>query len=125
MTDMEDHRRRERTEHPATDHHLEPTLSSLSGSDVTLHGTKSDGSPYGPRLLENVSFVPRGGTVFAIGMDPEAGGIRQFDLARVDRLLSPAEPHERAAMDMDRQAVLAVLDRSLQELRRRSDGGSR
>ena len=84
----------ERAQHPATDHRLDPVLSSLSGSDVTLHGTKSDGSPYGPRLLENVSFVPRGGSVFAIGMDPQAGGIRQFDLRGVERLRSPAEAFE-------------------------------
>lgn len=106
------------SDHPATDHLLEPTLSALSGSDVVLSGIKSDGTRFSSRTLTNVSFVPRGQAVFAIGMDPSVGGIRQFDLARVDRL-------ESSGLVLDRQDVRDALNDALREVNRRSEGGSR
>lgn len=102
--------------HLATDHLLEPTLSALSGSDVTLSGTKADGTPFRTRTLTNVSFRPNGTSgVHVIGMEPGVG-IRQFDLGRIDRM-------ESSGLAFDRQAVLAMLDRSILELTRRSEGG--
>lgn len=89
--------------HLATDHLLEPTLSVLSGSDVVLSGTKSDGTAFSGRTLANVSFRPSGhGAIHVIGMDPEAGGLA-----------------------FERGEVLAMLDRAIHELTRRSEGGDR
>lgn len=70
---------------PATDHHIHPTLSALTGSDVTLTGLKLDGTRY-CRVLDNVSFTPRPNGIFVIGHDDVSGGIRQFSLAGVQEM---------------------------------------
>lgn len=103
----------ERKTHPYTDHMLDSALSALSGSDVRLTGTKSDGTTFRHRPLTNVSFVPRSGSVFVIGMDPEAKAVRQFDLNRIEAI-------ETDLLRMDRQAVLASLENASRKLQESS-----
>lgn len=104
--------------HPATDHRLDPLLSSLTGSDVVLIGTKADGSHYGPRLLTNVSFVPVGSAaVHAVGFDPSPGkGVRRFDLARVASL-------EAAGVVIDGATLTGVVSNALHGPTGVSEGG--
>lgn len=109
--------------HLATDHLIEPTLSHLTGSSIEISGLKVDGRPYSDRLLQNVSFVPaRGGRVLVQGLDPQSGGVRQFDLSgvrrmRVDGLLGPLT-------DDDLRPVLDQARSVLQERSSSSVGGS-
>jgi len=69
--------------HPATDHGLHPVLSGMTGADLVIGGRKAGGDVFVGRRLVNASFVPTRSAprrIMAIGMDPEASGIRQFDL---------------------------------------------
>lgn len=88
--------------HVATDHMLHPLLSALTGSDVTLTGRKLDGTPYAGRHLTNVSFVPVGGSVHVVGMDPDSHGVRRFDLDRACLM-------ETAEGPLDGEAIREVL----------------
>lgn len=93
-----------RTIPSSTDYGLHPVLSSLSGSDVVLSGTKADGTHFSDRRLSNVSLVPRDGRVFVIGMEP-GRGIRQFDMGRVVRL----ETDDVVLLEDDIQTVLSQI----------------
>lgn len=101
----------DRNKHPHTDYGIEPLLSALSGSDVTLRGTKIDGTQFEGRLLSNVSFVPRGERVFVLGLDSQSGKVRQFDMSRLEELITAD------GLILDRNDVLAILDRSITSLR--------
>jgi hypothetical protein len=91
-----------RVVHLATDHLIHPLLSALTGSDVTLTGRKLDGTPYAGRHLTNVSFVPVGGSVHVVGMDPDSHGVRRFDLGRASLMETDEGP-------LDGEAIKEVL----------------
>jgi len=106
------------TLHLATDRMLHPLLSALTGSDVTLTGTRLDGTPYANRRLTNVSFLPVGGTVHVVGMDPDSHGVRRFDLGRADLM-------ETAEGPLAGEAIKEVLAGVPHALPPSSEGGGR
>lgn len=106
---------------PATDYGISAVLSHMTGSTVELTGRKVDGSPYGPRLLENVSFAPaRDGDVSVIGLEPGVG-VRQFLLSGVVRmdveLPGSSETHLIGTGDVHTTRRVSVSSDSLEALR--------
>lgn len=91
----------------AHDESLEPLLSAMTGSDVVLTGRKVSGEAYEGRELRNVSFVPRGGGVYVIGLDPSVNGVRNFPLVGVTEMTVVG------LGVFERPAVLAMVDRAL------------